>query len=436
MYVPSAIEMKQLDLLARQAADIIERNESAVALQNSDTRMKAALAEAEAANAAKSIFLARMSHEIRTPMTAIIGFLELLDATPLKSRQQRYLQTVRQNAENLLDIINDILDISKVEAGELTIEEESFDLFATLEDTTALLKIRAAQKQLPLYMNAEGLLPKFVTSDRGRLRQILINLLGNAIKFTDSGRVDLEVWFKERDGSGELHFAVQDTGPGIKGEFLEKIFRPFSQDAQASKKAPGGTGLGLSICKSLVEAMDGKIDFVTQVGRGTTFHFWVPVSEYSSLSRFSAEAQIGELHPSWSATGNVLNQWHVLMVDDTPEMRELGRVFLERSGARVTTANNGREAIEVLHQMVNRGDPPDLVLMDMQMPELDGYEATRIMRSEGFDVPILALTAAAMKGDQEKCLEAGCNGYLSKPLNLRTLQQQVVQFGPGHQALH
>ncbi len=384
---------------------------------------------AEAANVAKSNFLANMSHEIRTPMNGIIGMTELLLDEKLSPAQRNFVLAVHDSAASLLKIVNDILDFSKIEAGKLSIESAPFSIREVVGAAIGSLALRAQDKNIGLDCHVAPEVPALVSGDQGRLRQVLLNLIGNAIKFTKQGSVMVRV--RPLAGSGDggaVHFSVEDTGIGIAKENLAAIFEPFAQEDGSITRRYGGTGLGLSISSRLTSMMNGRIWVDSTPGSGSTFHFTLPFAPFSRAVAVSpapgTELQSG---PKIPALAHRLPPMKILVVEDYPTNQTLAMTLLARWGHRPALAENGREALEAL-----AAHAFDLVLMDMQMPLMDGLEATRRFRAteSGARTPIVAMTANAMEGDREKCLAAGMDDYLSKPIKAAQLHAMLERYSP------
>ncbi len=396
--------------------------------RRSQAALVSARNEADAASRAKTEFLANMSHEIRTPMTAILGYVDLLadhgDAIPGAPSREEAVDTIRRNARHLLAIINDILDLSKIEAGHMTVDRQRVRTADLAQDVMRLMDDRARQKGIALRLAFDGEVPDSISTDPTRLRQVLINLLGNAVKFTEQGAVTLTV----RRQAGEdrvLDFEVSDTGIGMSPEQLSRIYHPFMQADTSTTRRFGGTGLGLAITRRCVDILGGTISVRSAPGTGTAFTVRLEVGDMASTPTASLRAPAATADGAAAirlpgAVRQPLSGVRVLLAEDGIDNQRLIRFHLELAGARVDIVDNGAKALERV-QGSSRMDRHDVILMDMQMPVMDGYEAVRRLVAAGERTPIIALTAHGMVGDREKCMDAGCRDYLCKPVDSRAL---------------
>jgi PAS domain S-box-containing protein len=383
--------------------------------------LKTAQAAAEAANRAKSQFLANMSHEIRSPMSAVLGYADILAAHLEDPDNLAGIHTIQRNGQHLLALINDILDLSKIEAERLEIFQERFTPVQLIDDVYSLMAMRAQEKGLPFEVVYASPLPVTIASDMRRLKQILINLLSNAIKFTKKGSVTLQVDMLDADPAApRLRFAVIDTGIGITKAQQSKLFQPFSQLDSALTREHSGSGLGLVISQHLAQLLGGEVTVQSRWRKGSTFTLTIATGPLEGVARRLPEARVVEEIPT-NGRAPVSLQGHMLVVDDRHDIRYLAQRYLEEAGAKVVTAEGGAAALAAIAAADKTDQSFSAVVLDMQMPGMDGYAVARKLRAQGFAAPIIALTAHAMKGDREKCLAAGCSEYLSKPVNRQQL---------------
>ncbi len=398
--------------------DITERKQQEQRLLESEQT-------ALAASRSKSEFLANMSHEIRTPMAAILGYADVLLGHLKDPDNRNCVLVMKRNGQHLLELINDILDLSRIEAGKMDIAFEMVSLPQLVGDLQSLMHVRAEQKQISFCAKFSGKVPEKIATDPTRLRQVLINLIGNAIKFTEQGSVLLSIQYVP---SGSLVFSVQDTGIGMSEEQLQRLFKPFSQGDSSVTRLYGGSGLGLAISLRLAGMLGGDISVTSKLGHGSTFTVTLPID---------TDASVPMVQPDWVVPVREVEQTEssprslacrILIVDDRRDVRHISQHFLEKAGAKVIAAEDGEHGIDVALAAREAGQPFDLIMMDMQMPNLDGLQATAQLRSAGIQWPIVALTADAMKGDRQRCLDGGCDDYLSKPIDHDKLVGMAARY--------
>jgi PAS domain S-box-containing protein len=420
----------------RLAADLLAVG---IRRKNAEDVLLLAKAAAEDASRSKSEFLANMSHEIRTPMTAILGFTDLLlDERNFHEEPEKRIssiKTIQHNGSHLLSIIDDVLDLSKIEAGKIEIEAIPYSTFKIIEEVLSLMRVPSSAKGIALCCEFETAIPSNVLTDPIRVRQILLNLVSNAIKFTELGGVRIVVRYAGGDRP-RLEFDVVDTGLGMTPEQQNRLFKPFTQADNSTTRQFGGTGLGLTISKRLANLMGGDVFIVEScAGQGTRFRAYIDMGVLES-SKLIDPNQVSNFHSAGVnakadevqtvSPQSLLAGCNILLAEDGPDNQKLISFILKKAGAKVTIAENGQLAVDSTLDAVIAGDPFHVVLMDMQMPVLDGYGATALLRSKGYGGHIIALTAHAMAGDRGKCISAGCDDYATKPIDRPSLIQQIA----------
>jgi signal transduction histidine kinase/ActR/RegA family two-component response regulator len=396
------------------------------ALAETATQLKVASKAAEAASGAKSAFLANMSHELRTPMTAILGFSDmLLDPSATHSDRLNAVQTVRRNGRHLLSLINDILDLSRIEAGKLELERTPVCTRRLLGDVLDLLSQRALERNIRLSAEIEGQIPQQITTDPTRLKQALVNLAGNSVKFTQRGGVRLVVACEP--AAERISFRVIDTGVGMTPEQLSRLFQPFTQADASTTRLFGGTGLGLTITKRLANLLGGDVTVQSEHGRGSEFTLTVATGPLAGAQWVtSSDPAPATVETPTDAQPLPQLEGRVLLVEDGPDNQRLISFVLRKAGAQVDVVENGELGVQAATDADAAGQPYALVLMDMQMPVMDGYQAARRLRELGYRRQVIALTAHAMRGEMDKCLAAGCDHYLTKPIDRAALIRELA----------
>ena len=409
-----------------QCGGVMTTFEDVTELESNRVELSQAKDAAEQANREKSDFLARMSHEIRTPMNAMLGYADVLRRGMDKtlSERQMYVDTIHTSGEHLLALINDILDLSKIESGKMDLELQACSPHRLLSQVVAVLKGKADEKQIALDYSWDGPAPETIITDQVRFRQCLMNLVGNAIKFTDKGGVRIVARLQRAAEESRLAVEIIDSGVGISPQAMEKVFEPFAQADTSVTRRFGGTGLGLAICRQLTATLGGSVTATSELGKGSTFTMTVATGSLDGVPIREVDSLPQEA-PTVAPVEVVLPPCRVLVVDDNDVNRQLAKLILTRAGAEVEMATNGQIAIDCV-----TSSEFDIVLMDMQMPVLDGYAATKKLREMGQTLPIVALTAHAMQGDEEKCRAAGCSGFLTKPLQLDSVLDTIIRLLP------
>ncbi|MCH7490894.1 MAG: response regulator [Gemmatimonadetes bacterium] len=423
--------------LAESLSSLTDKLQEKVRERTAELRESMLLAEAS--NRAKSEFLANMSHEIRTPMTAILGFSENLADPNLEDAQRsQAIEIIRNNGENLLNIISDILDISKIEADRIEVENARVSPVQIVAEVVSVMRVRATAKGLSFATKWVWPLPETIESDPTRLKQILVNLVGNAIKFTESGGVRLEICHVDADSANPMiQFDIVDTGIGVTEEQAARLFQPFAQADTSTTRRFGGTGLGLAISDRLAKLLGGDITVQSKPGHGSRFRVRIATGPLDGLKMIedpirdiAATPDVPSLPQSIAGMLNC----RILLAEDAPDNQRLISLVLNKAGANVTVKENGKLALDAALAARDEGHPFNVILMDMQMPVMDGYQATGQLRQKGYTGPIIALTAHALGGDREKCIKAGCDDYATKPIDRAKLIETMQRYSAPKEA--
>ncbi len=421
-------EQKRDDLLA-------ENDDLRLELAEARAEIARGKADAEAASSAQSTFLANMSHEVRTPMTAVLGYVDMCieEGTLSKAPPSRVAQlyAIKRSSRHLVHILDDVLDLSRIEAGKLSIECSDVSPFEIVDDVVAIVRHTASSKNLEFAVDYEGRIPERIETDATRLRQILLNLLGNAVKFTKVGGVKLRVRLIADDPTRpSLQFMVSDTGVGIPPDQVQRIFEPFCQADSSTARSFGGAGLGLAISRKLARLLDGDIHLESSEGWGSSFDLRIAArhregTRLIEIQEFDASGEDDEMNTLAfiESVNDASPGGHILVVEDSDDNAHIIRHALKKAGFHTTRAENGVEAVRLV---LSAPTPFDVILMDIEMPIMDGCEATRVLREQGYDLPIMALTAHAMREEREKCLSAGCNEFANKPFDRRDLIEKIL----------
>ena len=416
------LKHEELEHIVKQRTKQLQETNSE--LEEVNRKLAIALHETEKADRAKSEFLANMSHEIHTPMNAIIGFSDVLAEKDLVEEQKQNINIIRESGHNLLRIIDDILDLSKIETGRLDTKIIDCSLGQLLNSIEALMKPKAKEKELEFGIIANNALPAQIHTDPARLRQCLVYLVDNAVKFTERGHIHINVSLEQRQAKPFIRFDIEDTGIGIPPDKQKLIFESFAQADGSTSRKYGGTGLGLTITKQLAKLLGGELTVTSKVGKGSVFSLIIPagvdVNKQLPLDGYGIDS---ELNASRHSHTQPRFSGHVLVAEDDRISQVLVKSILKRLGLQITIAENGNQVLQkALTQQF------DLIFMDIQMPNMNGYEATTELRNKGLRTPIVALTAFVMKGNEEKCIEAGCDGYLAKPIDQRELVKTISKY--------